>query len=129
MNTLEYHRVIRDLCVLVDIDDWETVVKDQHIEINDHTIGLIYDELQLPETLCIYIALGACEDVHTLQHHLQANLMLESCALGFYAMHPETQQLVYRAHVPLKDTLKADPLLAWILACITYCRETANAAA
>jgi hypothetical protein len=128
VSQLEYQRVCRELCTLVDIPDWESIAQMQHIDINGYTIGLIFDEVQLPEMLCIYIALDACEDVHTLQQFLQANLMLESCALGYYAMHSETHQLVYRAHIALKATLNARDLLRWILACLDYCQETALAA-
>lgn len=102
MNTLTYNRVISEWCEATGMQPWAPDA-DMHIDIEDTTIGLLYDEDVSPQTLHVYIDLGHLQLPNLHQQLLEFNMALDGPQAGCFALHPGTGSLVYRAPIPLSD--------------------------
>lgn len=102
MNEQTYSRVISEWCEATGMQPWATDA-DMHINIENTTVGLLYDETVSPGALHVYIDLGHLDlpDLH--RQLLEFNMSLDSPHGGCFALHPETGGLVYRAAIALSD--------------------------
>ena len=102
MNARNYSRVISEWCEATGMKPWATDA-DMHIEIENTTVGLLYDETASPDALHVFIDLGRLElpDLH--RQLLEFNMLLDSPHGGCFALHPQAGSLVYRAAIALSD--------------------------
>lgn len=102
MNAQTYSRVINEWCEATGMQPWAPDA-DMHIDIENTTVGLLYDEHASPNALHVYIDLGHMElpDLH--RQLLEFNMLLDSPHGGCFALHPHSGSLVYRAAIALSD--------------------------
>lgn len=102
MNAKTYTRVIHEWCETTGMQPWAPDAN-MHIDMENTTIGLLYNETVSPGALHVYIDLGHknLPDLH--RQLLELNMALDSPYGGCFALHPETGSLVYRAAMALSD--------------------------
>lgn len=96
--TEQYEQLIRDFCLAVGIKEWEEIIKTQHFMINERWVGLIPAWEQPEPILWVYVEIGQTYPVQDGGRYLQmliSNLENGVTRLGYYAIHPVSQQAVY----------------------------------
>ena len=109
MSKLIYERVIERWCETTAVQPWSPN-EDMHVEINDYTVGLIYREEDSPATLNVFVDLGSFEHADIYRRLLLMNIEIGDDGLNYFAIHPETGNVILRICVQLNDALDGTQL-------------------
>lgn len=126
MNAETYARVIGEWCEQTGMSPWETDA-DMHVEIDDATIGLIYDETCSPDFLHVFIDLGAFEYPDFHRRVLELNMAIAWPEGGAFALHPEAGSLAFHASIPLNQETGGGQLPALLSAMVAAARARLQA--
>jgi len=131
MIKLDYLRTVQELCEQVGIDTRSSVADTQHLEVDGVTIGLLYDEDIAPNTLGLYIDLGAVHDAETRMRLLEYNAFLqpESAAAGHFAILPGAGSVAYRVNTPFTASIGGETLATIITDCLQSARNSFDSVA
>ena len=102
MNAQTYGRVIHEWCNATGMQPWATGA-DMHVEVGDAVVGMLYDEENAPQLLHLYVDLGHVQSYGLHTRLLQHNIALVSPGSGYFALHPEEGNVVYRVSLPLTE--------------------------
>src|SRR5262249_20204021 len=98
----QYERVIKEWCDETGMTPW-ALGDDMHVDIEGVTVGLIHDGSEVPETLHVYFDLGFMDYPHLHQKLLAANTVQRVEGNGYFGLHPDSGNVVYRVDVMLND--------------------------
>lgn len=121
MNAQTYSRIISEWCDTTGMQPWATDA-DMHFEIDDTVVGMLYDELNTPQQLHLYVDLGFIQAQGLHERLLEHNIMLDAPGSGYFALHPEAGSLVYRVSLPLNDDTRGNLLPQQVSNLITAAR-------
>lgn len=99
MDNPTYETVVQAWCEATGMTPWD-IDTPQHVDIEGHTVGLLYDPRE-PHQLDVLFELEAASRPDVLRKLLQANMHTDLPHGGCYALHPETEAVVYRLRLPL----------------------------
>jgi len=100
MSVENYRRVIQEWCDATGMQPWEPE-SDMHVDINDTTVGLIYDAEIAPDTLHAMADLGSFNFAGIETNMLKLNMLINPETSCYFELHPESGNAVYRIDVPL----------------------------
>ena len=100
MRSDHYPKVIQEWCKATGMQPWGER-EDVHVEIDDTLVGLIHGGENESDDLQIYIDLGHLELPELYRSLLEQNVQIESDKHGWFAIHPVTNSIVYRASLHL----------------------------
>ncbi len=121
---LEFERVVREFCEFLGVAGWEQVARNQHLEVDGTTVGLIHDELQTANALCLYFDMGSMPDDPAFPTRLLvANAAPGPCTAGYFAVHPDAGRIAWCAKVQLAPELSGQELGSLMFAALARARE------
>lgn len=102
MNKQEYLSLVTDLFKTVGIQEPKPDDMANHVDVEGHTVGVLFDESQAPDTLFLYVDLGAAS-LSINNRLLMANAALPAQAdgLGCFCKWQDSDTVAYRAHLHL----------------------------
>lgn len=104
-----YRRIIREWCEATNMQPWD--INDRpHMEIGGVEMALIYEEEDSPDMLHAYMDLGARNYPELHKQLLRENLVIDPMGHGHFALHPESESVVYRFVLPLSDLSNGETL-------------------
>lgn len=98
-----YERVIQSWCEATGMSPWPLDAQ-QHIELDGHTVGLLYDAGQ-PLHLDVLFELGHVGGTDLAHELLELNARVDLPHGGCYALHPGAGTVVYRLRLALTEDL------------------------
>ena len=104
-----YERIIGEWCEQTGMSPWGTG-DNMHVDIENTTIGLIYEAEETPETLHVYVDLGAMEYPDLHQKLLTANAVGRPEGNGYFGLHPDAGTVVYRVDLALDERVSGRDL-------------------
>lgn len=116
-----YENAIRTWCEATGMLPWP-VDEPQHIELDGFTVGLLYDR-QRPDRLDVLCELEPAARADSLRALLQANADPDLPFGGCYALHPETDAVVFRLCLPLAPDTDGATLPATLRDAFVRARE------
>lgn len=111
MKKQDYLNLVTDLYKCVGIQNQKPDELANHLDVEGHTVGVVFDETQAPDTLFLYVDLGAAS--LGIEHRLLwANAALPSQAdgLGCFCKWKDTGSVVYRTHLHAGTPMKGPDL-------------------
>ena len=102
MKKQDYVALITDLYASVGIKNAKPDEMANHVDIEGHTVGVLFDETEAPNTLFIYVDLGAAS-LGIDRQLLWANAAVpaEADGLGCFCRWKDGGSVAYRAHLHL----------------------------
>jgi len=122
MSIENYRRVIQQWCAVTGMQPWEPD-SDMHVDINDITVGLIYDSERCPDRLHVMADLGAFEFPDLATNMLKMNMLVNPEVSSYFALHPDTGNAVYRLDLSLTHETDGAMLPAQIASILTNAQE------
>jgi hypothetical protein len=113
-----YQRVIKEWCLVTGMAPWDPM-DDIHVEVAGNTVGLLCDDLG--RSLNVYCNLGPWDDADKRRQLLAMNVDLD--LKGSFGMNPESEELFFRARIPLTAETDGTILPAKIGAMIEEARR------
>lgn len=100
MKKQDYLNLVTDFYKSVGIQNQKPDDLANHVDIEGHTVGVLFDEAQAPDTLFIYVDLGAAS-LGIDRQLLWANAALpaEADGLGCFCKWKDCGTVAYRAHL------------------------------
>jgi len=97
--------------------------EDMNVEVDGTVVGLIHDGDLDPGTLHLYFDLGYLEYPDLHKTLLQENARIEPDAGGYFALHPESGSVVYRAELSLTEQTSGSALPELIASLLAGARQ------
>lgn len=100
MKKQDYLNLVTDFYKSVGIQNQKPDDLANHVDIEGHTVGVLFDEAQAPDTLFIYVDLGAAS-LGIDRQLLWANAALpaEADGLGCFCKWKDSGTVAYRSHL------------------------------
>lgn len=100
MKKQDYLNLVTDFYKSVGIQNQKPDDLANHVDIEGHTVGVLFDEEQAPDTLFIYVDLGAAS-LGIDRQLLWANAALpaEADGLGCFCKWRDSGTVAYRSHL------------------------------
>lgn len=115
MDINAYERLIKDLCESVGIENWNEILRSQHIMVGDYVVGLINEDNDIyANELSIYVELGPIfpeREPDLYRRMLVANLERNPALTGRFGVHPDTGSAVYYIRLDMSQHMGANALV------------------
>jgi hypothetical protein len=111
MKKQDYLTLITDFYNAVGIKNEKPDDMANHVDIEGHTVGVLFDENQAPDTLFIYVDLGAASlDIEPKLLWANAAMPSQADGLGCFCKWKDSGSVVYRTHLHTGTPIKGADL-------------------
>ena len=124
MSTDSYRRVIDQWCDSTGMMPW-AIDADMQIDVENTTVGLLYDPESAPAALCAYIDIGLTDSPGLHKRLLELNARLGTPDRGYFALHPTSGEAIYRINIVLSDEVNGAELPVFLATAIESARARA----
>lgn len=125
MTKQDYLKLVTELMANLGLHGQKPDDMANNFELEGHAVGLAFDEAQAPNTLFVYMDLGASSVAQIERKLLDANaaMLAEADGLGCFGRWKDTGSIVYRAQLRFTTTTRAGELTQDILRVFTSARS------
>ena len=105
MKKQDYLNLVTDFYKSVGLSDLKPDDMANHVDVEGHNIGVLFDEAQAPDTLFLYVDLGAASlDIERQLLWANAALPAQADGLGCFCKWKDSGTVSYRAHLHVGAT-------------------------
>ncbi|HSY26784.1 MAG TPA: hypothetical protein VK832_04735 [Burkholderiaceae bacterium] len=126
MSLENYRKVIDQWCEATGMQAWNAE-HDMHVDINNTTVGLIYDEGTSPDKLHVMADMGQFNFADIQAAMLRENMQIKPGASCYFALHPDSGSAVYRMDFPLTQETDGGALPLKIATLLASAQDTLRA--